>query len=526
MILCNYIDINPNNINNCYNIDRFQFYKNIRSIHLSNKHKKCIIQLNKVKEYNYKYNNGIIKVKENKEYIGLDIKYIINNKEYLPIIIYTIVINGMPFITYHFNIFKETNRYFQWHIIEGFGVGLENKNRYKKNMKLNEKYIYKGLSTDGTTLYLNKLKNENKEEVFIHRREYGNIWSNKSEMIRITHNINFKCVLIEIDVDELWNSNQIIKISDLFEETNKRCMFFHCHYFITPSYVTITKNVPTHANSYEWLRAWIYEKGDIWKCHEPPFLYNLNTKTYNYDKLFGNKCLKHDFTEMNGLVFTHYSWTEENIVKFKEDFYEKEGLYNKWKEVENYKGELPFEVSKYFYWFKKGTYIDKPENDPFGRNVSIIPYPKYNIIMKEKRLILNYYDRINNKEIKNRNIIFDITGYFDYPFENELEEYLINYLKQSSIQERLFLSLEFNYKHTFLSKFITIWNDEGNEMIMIEKDGLIYGYIEIIKIDPYSTMKHRLNVLLSYNPTIIYYSQQKYIVKSHNIIQYNIKYNL
>lgn len=200
--------------------------------------------------------------------------------------------------------------------------------------------------------------------------------------------------------------------------------------------------------------------------------------------------------------------------------------YNKWKEVENYKGKLPFEVSKYFYWFKKITYIDKPENDPFGRNVSIIPYPKYNTIMKEKRLILNYYDRINNKEIKNRNIIFDITGYFDYPYENELEEYLINYLKQSSIQERLFLSLEFNYKHTFLSKFITIWNDEGNEMIMIEKDGLIYGYIEIIKIDPYSTMKHRLNVLLSYNPTIIYYSQQKYIVKSHNIIQYNIKYNL
>lgn len=34
--------------------------------------------------------------------------------------------NGWPFITYHYNIFSSLNRYFQWHIVEGFALGRDN----------------------------------------------------------------------------------------------------------------------------------------------------------------------------------------------------------------------------------------------------------------------------------------------------------------------------------------------------------------------------------------------------------------
>lgn len=34
--------------------------------------------------------------------------------------------NGWPFITYHYDVLKSLNRYFQWHIIEGFASGRDN----------------------------------------------------------------------------------------------------------------------------------------------------------------------------------------------------------------------------------------------------------------------------------------------------------------------------------------------------------------------------------------------------------------
>lgn len=41
--------------------------------------------------------------------------------------------NGWPFITYHYNLFNSLNRYFQWHIIEGFAIGRANyKNPYSR----------------------------------------------------------------------------------------------------------------------------------------------------------------------------------------------------------------------------------------------------------------------------------------------------------------------------------------------------------------------------------------------------------
>lgn len=52
--------------------------------------------------------------------------YYYNSKKYYPIILYTIVMNGWPFITYHYDVFNSLNKFFQWHIIEGFALGRDN----------------------------------------------------------------------------------------------------------------------------------------------------------------------------------------------------------------------------------------------------------------------------------------------------------------------------------------------------------------------------------------------------------------
>lgn len=109
-------------------------------------------------------------------------------------------------------------------------------------------------------------------------------------------------------------------------------MYFNCHYFISRNYVTITPNTPSHMFSYEWIRAWKYEYGDYFISHAPPILYH---KIY---KLYGGKCYDHNFTEKEGLVFTHYSYTEHKTAKFKEDFYgERHFSYKNWSIINNYK---------------------------------------------------------------------------------------------------------------------------------------------------------------------------------------------
>lgn len=133
-------------------------------------------------------------------------------------------------------------------------------------------------------------------------------------------------------MDELWTSNQLIKISTIFEnKKSKRCMYFYCHYFVTKKYVTITPNKPSHMNRYEWIRAWKYDHGDKFISHGPPIL------KHNNIELFGNECHLHMYTEEMGLVFTHYAYTEESIVKFKENFYGSHIFnYSKWKLINEY----------------------------------------------------------------------------------------------------------------------------------------------------------------------------------------------
>lgn len=112
-------------------------------------------------------------------------------------------------------------------------------------------------------------------------------------------------------------------------------MYFYCHYFITKRFVTVTPDKPSHMNSYEWIRAWKYDNGDIFISHGPPIL------KHHKNKLFGNECFLHSFTEAKGLVFTHYAYTEESIVKFKESFYGSHIFnYTKWKIISDYKVKL------------------------------------------------------------------------------------------------------------------------------------------------------------------------------------------
>lgn len=478
-----------------------------------------IAKLKKV-DYSFKFGEGEVTVKSKPETFGLEVNYIFKEKTYLPLIIYTIVANGWPFITYHLDVLKSLERYYQWHIIEGIAIGRANSKNPYSRANFSEEFVYRGLSVDGTTTYINKLKKENPENIFVHRPVYGDYWRDKKVMIYVTHVIDFSCVMIEIDVDELWSREQLLKIQELFQEGSRRCMFFHCHYFITPSYVTITRNKPTHANSYEWLRAWKYDKGDFWTSHAPPYLWHYKSSSSKWVKDFGFKCFRHGFTEANGLVFTHYSYTVDSAMKFKEEFYGRPGLYDKWKAVENHPGPFPLEVSDYFSWLKKGTYVDKPENDNFGKNVPLIPYPQptWDKTM-EKKWVLEYNDAYNpNTNKHDLHAIIDLSSYYKYPNEKLVIEFIHNILKNFPTNIQISILFQLNYEHTIISPFVTVWDKNGDQYILVEQENTILGYIKILTIEPKSDEKHRLNVIRLYNPNVVFVTATPYDFKFNQIV--------
>ena len=114
--------------------------------------------------------------------------------------------------------------------------------------------------------------------------------------------MNKKCTLIQIDVDELWTKEQIYNIVGIFKSSKRKkyeavvtadhlnnniineeerfCAYFHCHYFITPELVTVNENAYSHNNNYEWLRVWNYKPTMSWIEHAPPALIDYHNNEW------------------------------------------------------------------------------------------------------------------------------------------------------------------------------------------------------------------------------------------------------
>lgn len=278
-------------------------------------------------------------------------------------------------------------------------------------------------------------------------------------------------------------------------------MYFNCHYFITKKYVTITVNTPTHMNSYEWIRAWKYDVGDKFISHAPPILIHSNFKLYN------NQCYAHNFTEKLGLVFTHYSYTEDLIVRFKEEFYgNKLFSYKNWSLINNYsvlciiyivQGILPLEVSQYFgfmKWIKRNVYIDLSSNDIFGKNISIVEYPKnINFDYEKYHKEVNKVESTIKRNNKNIYIIF-LKANIKVTVNKILIDLLI---KNKNATVNLFAK---NALHnTYLSFYPKIWYNNCKYLEIYEPN-IIYGYIKLI----YVNISFIINKRYEFYNTIIY----------------------
>jgi hypothetical protein len=237
--------------------------------------------------------------------------------------IFTLVLDGEPWIECHLPVFKNLTHQWRWVVVHGAAMN----NGSTSWCDTQEPR----LSTDGTSEYLCGIGDPRVR--IIERAK----WESKDEMINAPlFEFDSSCVLMEIDADEIWRAEQLDTIVDLFEsQEHLSSIMFACDYYVGPRLVLKGEHCYGD-NDYEWLRAWRFRPGMTFKSHEPPVLLGE----------VGRRMGKLESQDIVGR-FSHYAYATEPQVAFKEKWYKYYGLLEGWKRLQSEK-EFPVSLNRYF----------------------------------------------------------------------------------------------------------------------------------------------------------------------------------
>ena len=247
--------------------------------------------------------------------------------------IFTIVLDGMPWITKHLPVFQQLKCDWEWTVIHGAAMN-NGSTRWCKPQEGR-------LSTDGTTEYLKTIASNDHDDIRPTTVVESEYWRSKDEMVNAALKyIDEPCVLMEIDADEIWTPyNLECIVAGFCADPLIQMMKFACRYFVGENLITQGEHCYGDMD-YEWNRAWRFMPGMRFKSHEPPI---LDTPiTHFIDK---------DVTRKMGLVFDHYAYATEAQVRFKEQWYgrngEYDGLLDGWQRLQEVK-DFPVRLRDYF----------------------------------------------------------------------------------------------------------------------------------------------------------------------------------
>lgn len=216
------------------------------------------------------------------------------------IVFQTLVLDGMPFITRHYEQLEKLSLDWEWRIAEGVSAPV--------NCTSWCSPLAPRLSKDGTSGYLESLAAWD-SRVKLWQRE---LWHGKVTMLNeLCKTICEPCLLWQLDADELWTKEQIEKTAKLFEKNpRKNCAYFRCRYFVGRDIVLTNREGFGNNSAYEWHRVWRIRPAIRWESHEPPKLAQFEERPFTQDE-----------TEKARLVFDHHAYSTEAQVAFKEAYY-------------------------------------------------------------------------------------------------------------------------------------------------------------------------------------------------------------
>jgi hypothetical protein len=269
---------------------------------------------------------------------------------------FTIVLNGEPFIRYHIEVFRNLPFRWHWHIVEGVAKRVKDSTCPKG--KSIDQFHDKGHSKDGTLSYIQNLASEYPGNITLYIKNDDQLfWNGHLEMVSAPlKNIQEECLLWQIDVDEFWTIDQIIRTRNLFiTHPEKTAAYYWCLFFVSPQLVITTRNCYAQNPKFEWLRTWRFTPGLRWESHAPPRLVETHSDGRICDLAYINPFLHHE-TEKENLVFQHFAYFIPKQIEFKASYY---GYLNVEKWIELQKQTIfPVLLKDYFNWVDDETMVN------------------------------------------------------------------------------------------------------------------------------------------------------------------------
>lgn len=281
--------------------------------------------------------------------------------EPLPVHFFTIVLNGEPFIRYHIDVLRHLPFPWHWHVVEGVAKLVHDTGwSVETGGAVREDFHDRGRSNDGTSAYLDELATAFPGNVTIYRKPSGTFWEGKIEMVSAPlTNLPMDCLLWQVDADELWTAEQIVRMRDAFVADSRRtAAYFWCDYFVAPDAVITTRNAYGMNPKVEWLRVWRYRHGDRWLKHEPPMLMRRQgwwRRCVNVAKIAP---FLHAETEALGAKFEHMAYVTPAQLAFKESYYGYAGATAAWHRLQTAVRGGPVVLRHYFDWVHDNACAD------------------------------------------------------------------------------------------------------------------------------------------------------------------------
>lgn len=296
--------------------------------------------------------------------ISAEIDEIIDNKDKKLVnrIAFTIILNGIHHLK-HNNYAEFLSKNFNyWVVVEGAAKNNDSTSWCKKMPSI---YHNNGKSIDGTIEYMKDLQKRYNNIIFI---ESDGMWNSKDEMVNRAieeiKKITSSCFLWEIDIDEQWTSEQIIKSEIELKEKKAKSGKFNVFQFVGENLIAIGKDWAGEPFN----RLWIWN-GEKFKSHEPPIL------DCKYETVLLSEKMK------------HYSFYFDEDVKFKNDWYsDHDGLYENWIKLKK-EIDFPKHITYLLPKFKNSNHLNNSDN----LDSWIVKYNPYEKIEIKKRNVLNKF---------------------------------------------------------------------------------------------------------------------------------------
>jgi hypothetical protein len=230
--------------------------------------------------------------------------------------VFTILLNGMPWITEHYAVLLEQKLEWKWTIVHGIADAVKD-TKWCAGIE--------SVESDGSLEYVERLAKKDPRVTVIKQDR----WPGKTAMCNAAlETFTEDGLLLQLDADEVWTAAQINLFPALFETyPTADCALFLARVWVGPNRFVCTPDGWAN-KSYEWLRLWKYTAGKRFLTHEPPALEGQNIAVLK------------THSAMLGLVFDHYSYVHREQIAFKEKFYGPAWSVEAWERLQTMRGPV------------------------------------------------------------------------------------------------------------------------------------------------------------------------------------------